>query len=61
MLRTKHRAQAKLTLKSETIQHLHTSQLLYINGAKINSPEPKCSEITAYTGCYSEKSEECDV
>lgn len=47
MLKTKHRARAKLTLKSETIQHLEISELRYIAGALIYSPEPECSYITA--------------
>ena len=45
MLKARNRLRTKLMLKSETIQHLHTSQLQYINGAQIYSPEPECSEI----------------
>jgi hypothetical protein len=48
VLKTKHRARIKLTLKSETIQHLDASQLQYINGALMNSPEPECSLRTAF-------------
>ena len=47
MLKTKHRIRTKLRLKSENIQHLHISQLQYINGAMMNSPEPECSLRTA--------------
>jgi hypothetical protein len=52
MLKTKHRARAKMTLKSETIQHLDTSQLRYINGAVIYSPEPDCSRLTTYNHSF---------
>jgi hypothetical protein len=57
MLKTKYRARAKLTLKSETIQHLHTSQLQYVNGAQLYSPEPLCSLRTG--PCASQNDNDC--
>jgi hypothetical protein len=55
VLKTKYRARTKLTLKAETIQHLYMSQLQYINGAAIYSPEPLCSAISRQNTCTGPK------
>ena len=49
MWKTKRRT--RLTLSSDTLRRLETSQLQQVNGAAIYSPEPKCSALTAVQSC----------